>query len=49
MWPGSDQLWPKPAHPRFFSAARTPQTGSCDDPINYASWQVVLSLLCGAG
>ena len=47
-WAGGDGS-SRPYYPqRRFDFLNVPGSGSCDDPVGYAAWQLLLGALCNA-
>lgn len=45
-WAGGDGA-PLPAYPAMsYDHLRVPVNGMCGDPVNFAAWQLLLSMLC---
>ena len=46
-WNGGDGA-AQPAYPPMrYDHLRVPISGRCPDPVNFAAWQLLLSMLCG--
>lgn len=45
-WSGGNGA-PRPRYPQMrYDHLRTPSSGRCADPVNYASWQLLFTMLC---